>query len=88
MSRQRAFLAPPGETRPDWWIVSEVARRLGFAAAFDFASEADVFREHAALSAFENGGSRDFDIGALQTMSNETFDAMAAGAVASPPKRD
>ena len=77
MSRQRAFLAPPGETRPDWWIVSEVARRLGFAAAFDFASEADVFREHAALSAFENGGSRDFDIGALQTLSNEAFDAMA-----------
>ena len=76
MSRQRAFLAPPGETRPDWWIVSEVARRLGFAAAFDFASEADVFREHAALSAFENGGRRDFDIGALQMVSNEAFDAM------------
>jgi assimilatory nitrate reductase catalytic subunit len=76
ISRQRAFLAPPGETRPDWWIVSEVARRLGFAAAFDFASEADVFREHAALSAFENGGSRDFDIGALQMVSNEAFDAM------------
>jgi assimilatory nitrate reductase catalytic subunit len=76
MSRQRAFLVPPGETRPDWWIVSEVARRLGFASAFDFASEADVFREHAALSAFENGGGRDFDIGALQMVSNEAFDAM------------
>ena len=76
MSRQRAFLMPPGETMPDWWIVSEVARRLGFAAAFDFASEADVFREHAALSAFENGGSRDFDIGALQTLSGEAFEAM------------
>ena len=22
---------PPGEARPDWWIVCEVARRLGFA---------------------------------------------------------
>jgi assimilatory nitrate reductase catalytic subunit len=76
MSRQRAFLAPPGETRPDWWIVCEVARRLGFAAAFDFASEADVFREHAALSAFENAGSRDFDIGALHALSSEAFDAM------------
>ena len=76
ISRQRAFLAPPGETRPDWWIVSEIARRLGFAAAFDFASEADVFREHAALSAFENGGSRDFDIGALHALSSEAFDAM------------
>ena len=36
MSRQRAFLAPPGETRPDWWIVSEVARRLGFACRVRF----------------------------------------------------
>ncbi len=77
ISRQRAFLAPPGEAKPDWWIVSEVARRLGFAAAFDFNSAADVFREHAALSAFENGGGRDFDIGALQSLSDETFDAMA-----------
>ena len=48
ISRQRAFLPPPGEARPDWWIVSEVARRLGFGAAFDFNSAADIFREHAA----------------------------------------
>jgi assimilatory nitrate reductase catalytic subunit len=77
ISRQRAFLPPPGETRPDWWIVSEVARRLGFGAAFDFNSAADIFREHAALSAFENSGSRDFDIGALSALSDEAFDAMA-----------
>jgi assimilatory nitrate reductase catalytic subunit len=77
ISRQRAFLTPPGETRPDWWIVGEVAKRLGFGAAFDFKSAADVFREHAGLSAFENGGSRDFDIGALKSLSDEAFDAMA-----------
>jgi assimilatory nitrate reductase catalytic subunit len=77
ISRQRAFLTPPGETKPDWWIVSEVARRLGFGAAFDFSSAADVFREHAALSAFENDGRRDFDIGALKSLSDEAFDAMA-----------
>jgi assimilatory nitrate reductase catalytic subunit len=77
ISRQRAFLASPGETKPDWWIVSEVAKRLGFGAAFDFNSAADVFREHAALSAFENDGARDFDIGALQSLSDDAFDAMA-----------
>ena len=76
ISRQRAFLPPPGEARPDWWMVSEVAKRLGFGAAFDFKSAADIFREHAALSAFENFGSRDFDIGALSAMSDEAFDAM------------
>src|ERR1700736_4766824 len=77
ISLQRAFLTPPGETRPDWWIVSEVAKRLGFGAAFDFKSAADVFREHAALSAFENNGGRDFDIGALASLSDKAFDELA-----------
>src|SRR5205823_5128760 len=77
ISRQRAFLPPPGEAKPDWWIVSEIARRLGFGAAFDFRSVADVFREHAALSAFENAGGRDFDIGALKSVSDEAFDELA-----------
>jgi assimilatory nitrate reductase catalytic subunit len=77
ISRQRAFLDPPGEAKPDWWIVGEVAKRLGFGAGFDFNSAADVFREHAALSVFENSGGRDFDIGALKSLSDEAFDAMA-----------
>jgi assimilatory nitrate reductase catalytic subunit len=77
ISRQRAFLNPPGETKPDWWIVSEIAKRLGFGAAFDYGSAADIFREHAALSGFENNGGRDFDIGALKSLSDEAFDAMA-----------
>ena len=76
ISRQRSFLAAPGEARPDWWIISEVAKRLGFGAAFDYGSAADVFREHARLSAFENNGSRDFDIGGLSAMSDEAFDEM------------
>jgi len=76
ISRQRSFLPAPGEARPDWWILSEVARRLGFGAAFDYKSAADIFREHAALSAFENNGSRDFDIGALTSLSDDAFDAM------------
>jgi assimilatory nitrate reductase catalytic subunit len=38
---------------------------------------ADIFREHAALSAFENNGGRDFDIGALASLSDDDFDAMA-----------
>jgi assimilatory nitrate reductase catalytic subunit len=65
LSRQRTFLPRPGEVRPDWWIVSEVGKRLGHGDAFDYAGPADIFREHVALSAFENAGSRDFDLGAL-----------------------
>jgi assimilatory nitrate reductase catalytic subunit len=76
ISRQRAFLPPPGETRPDWWIVSQVAQRLGFARSFDYGSAADIFREHAALSAFENDNARDFDLGALAGISDASFDAL------------
>jgi len=64
ISRQRPFLSAPGAARPDWWQMAEVGKRMGFDSAFNFASPADIFAEHAALSAFENDGSRDFDIGA------------------------
>src|SRR3546814_2519368 len=30
ISRQRPFLPLPGEARPDWWILAEVAKRMGF----------------------------------------------------------
>ncbi len=76
ISRQRAFLPPPGEARPDWWIVCEVAKRLGFGDAFAFASAAEVFAEHARLSAQENGGTRAFDIGALARMNQQQYDVM------------
>ncbi|AOV17394.1 nitrate reductase [Acidihalobacter aeolianus] len=77
ISRMRAFLPPPGEARPDWWIVTEVARRLGHGDAFTFRSPADIFREHAALSGFENGGARLFDIGALADLDDAAYDALA-----------
>jgi assimilatory nitrate reductase catalytic subunit len=65
ISRQRPFLPAPGEARPDWWIVTEVARRMGFTDAFAFANPGEIFAEHAALSAFENDGARDFDLSGL-----------------------
>src|SRR6195952_4912633 len=77
ISRQGAFIDAAGEAKPDWWILGEVAKRLGFGAAFNFSSPADIFREHAALSAFENEGERDFDIGGLKALSDEAFDIMA-----------
>lgn len=76
ISRQRAFLAPPGEARPDWWAVAQVAKRLGFGDAFDWRTPGEVFREHAALSAFENDGTRDFDIGALAGLDTLDYDRL------------
>jgi assimilatory nitrate reductase catalytic subunit len=76
ISRQRGFLAQPGEAKPDWKIVSEVAARMGFSDAFAYSSAADIFREHAALSTFENNGTRDFDIGAFKNISDESYEQL------------
>ena len=77
ISRQRAFRRPPGEAMPDWWIVSEVARRMGHAEAFSFNSPGAIFGEHAALSAFENGGTRDFDLSGLAGIDEGSYDRLA-----------
>jgi assimilatory nitrate reductase catalytic subunit len=77
LSRQRPFLPPPGEARQDWWILSQVARRLGFGNAFAWQGVADIFREHAALSAFENDGTRDFDIGACAGIDDDGYRTLA-----------
>ena len=76
ISRQRAFLAPPGQARPDWWIVAEVAKRMGFGSAFDWQGPADIFREHATLSGIGNTGQRVFDISALAQIDNATYNAL------------
>jgi assimilatory nitrate reductase catalytic subunit len=75
ISRQRAFLQPPGEARADWWIVCEVARRMGF-AGFDYADAAAVFDEHARLSGFDNDGRRDFDISGLVGLGSAGYAAL------------
>jgi assimilatory nitrate reductase catalytic subunit len=57
-------------------MVTEVAQRMGYGAEFAYRSAADIFREHAALSAFENDGTRDFDLGALAHIGNDAFYAL------------
>jgi assimilatory nitrate reductase catalytic subunit len=87
LSRQRAFLDPPGEARADWWIITQVARRLGFAAAFPYETPAEIFREHARLSGFENRGGRAFDISALQALDDAGYDRLAPLQWPIPPDR-
>ncbi|MBP2856524.1 nitrate reductase [Dickeya oryzae] len=77
ISRQRAFLPAPGEAKADWWILSQVATRMGFGEAFDYRHPAQIFREHAALSGFENQGQRAFNISALATLSDEQWQQLA-----------
>jgi len=76
LSHQRALLPAAGEAKPDWWIISQVGQRLGFKEAFDYSHPVEIFREHAALSGFENNPQqrlRDFDISALQDISLEDY---------------
>ena len=76
ISRQRAFLNAPGEAKADWWILSQVAQRLGYASHFNYRSVADIFREHAALSGYQNSGTRDFDLSGLAQLSDETYQTL------------
>jgi assimilatory nitrate reductase catalytic subunit len=76
ISRQRALLPASGEARPDWWIITQVAQRMGYVDAFSYTRPADIFCEHARLSGFENEGGRAFDISAWSELSDSEYDAL------------
>ena len=77
ISRQRKLLDAPGAARPDWAILAEVGRRMGWAAAFDWEIPAEVLREHAALSGIAGGFGRDFDISGLADLDAAAYEALA-----------
>jgi assimilatory nitrate reductase catalytic subunit len=76
ISRQRAFRPAPGEARPDWWMLTQLARRMGFEEAFAYRHPAEIFREHATLSALENDNERAFHIGGLAGLDDAAYDAL------------
>ncbi|MES2095284.1 MAG: molybdopterin-dependent oxidoreductase [Pseudomonadota bacterium] len=76
VSRQRALFPPPGEVKPDWWIIKEVARRMGWRNAFGYDRPADVWQEHVRLSAYENDGARLFALDPRQVAGSAHYDAM------------
>jgi len=49
IQRIRQAIAPPGEAKPDWQIVAEIAKNMG-AAGFDFSDEAEIMAEIASLT--------------------------------------
>ncbi|MBA3336102.1 MAG: molybdopterin-dependent oxidoreductase [Chloroflexia bacterium] len=42
------FMDPPGEAKPDWWIVAQVAQKMGF-SGFDWKDENEIFEAAAGL---------------------------------------
>ena len=53
ISRQRALMPALGQAKPDWWILSQVAKRMGF-SGFDYQHASEIFNEHVALTAYKN----------------------------------
>ena len=74
ISRQRAFVSPPGEARADWWIVCEVAKRMGFSTGFNYSGVWQILREFAALTALD--GTRVLTLGALASLDAESYAAL------------
>lgn len=50
------FYDPPGEAKPDWWIIAQLARKMGF-DGFDWNNSNDVLEEGAR---FSRGSRKDF----------------------------
>lgn len=79
ISRQRALLPPTAQARPDWWIISQVARRLGHADAFQYQHPGEIFREHARLTHLARrlpGDNGQLDLGALAQMDLRDYDQL------------
>ncbi|MDI1296234.1 MAG: molybdopterin-dependent oxidoreductase [bacterium] len=76
ISRQRRLFPLPGQARPDWWIVTRVAQAMGWHAAFHYERPADIYREHARLTAYRNGGARLLDLRRHAPISNPAYDEL------------
>ena len=55
VQRLRAAVPPPGEAKPDWWVISEIAKRMGNKQFDHFNSAMDVFNELCSLSPIYSG---------------------------------
>ncbi|MFZ3143074.1 molybdopterin-dependent oxidoreductase [Psychrobacter glacincola] len=55
ISRQRTLMPAVGVAKPDWWILSQVATRMGL-TGFDYQDPSEIFNEHVALTTYRNDG--------------------------------
>ncbi|GGX59256.1 nitrate reductase [Saccharospirillum salsuginis] len=74
LSRQRGFLIPPGQAKPDWWALARVGQSLGHTEAFAYERAADVFREHARLSTLNTDSHRQFNLTGLDSLTPADYD--------------
>ncbi|OBT15570.1 nitrate reductase [Vibrio sp. UCD-FRSSP16_10] len=74
ISRQRRILPSPGLAKPDWWIVSQVAQKMGHSSAFNYQHEGEIFNEYANLTTIGNrNGERDLNLIGLTTLDDQGY---------------
>jgi len=76
VSRQRAFFRSPGEARPDWQIICDVAARLGHDDQFNFDGPAAIFREYAAMTGLAADHGKLLDLTGYAGISAEDYDGL------------
>ncbi len=54
VQRLRRAVPPPGEAKPDWWVISRLAQRMGF-EGFEYNDAKEVFNELCSLSGTYRG---------------------------------
>ncbi len=78
ISRQRRILPTLGDAKPDWWILCEVAKAMGFSDAFHYENEADIFQEYAKLTTLQNelGQKRTLYLGGVSSLTQQEYDEL------------
>ncbi|MFC5078135.1 Nitrate reductase [Vibrio thalassae] len=78
ISRQRRLLPSPGMAKPDWWIVSKVAMKMGFTNAFDYLHEGQIFNEYARMTTLgnEGGQQRDLTLSGLTQLDDKGYNTL------------
>ncbi|NOI25203.1 molybdopterin oxidoreductase family protein [Vibrio mediterranei] len=78
ISRQRRLLPSPGMAKPDWWIVSKVAMKMGFTNAFNYLHEGQIFNEYARMTTLDNEGGqqRDLTLSGLAQLDDKGYNTL------------
>lgn len=76
ISRQRAIFPSPGQSRPDWKILCDVADRMGWGEAFSYTHPSQIFDEYAAMTALSAKRGKVLDLTMLTDMGTAEYEEM------------
>ena len=76
ISRQRALFSAPGDARSDWAILTNVAARMGWEAAFTYSTPAQIFREYASMTALSQSHGKALELRSLSALSDAEYEGM------------